>query len=134
MQGTLGLKKQKIVVTGAKSVVANIDSSEIKLVMINLLENASKYSYDNTDIVIDISTDEKQVQITVKDNGVGIKKQDIARIFDKFTRVDNDLSDTVSGTGLGLYWVERIINLHDGSIAVESRKGKGSTFCIRLPL
>lgn len=134
LESTLDLKKQKVVVKGLKTKKVEIDVTEMKLVMINLLENASKYSYPGTDITVSIKKSGKYLEIAVHDSGVGINKQDRTRIFDKFTRVDNDLSDTVTGTGLGLYWAKRIVDLHGGSIAVESQHGKGSTFTVRLPV
>ncbi len=129
------MREQKVVIKGLDKAVLNIDVAEMKLVFVNLFENASKYSYPKTTITVDVrKSGAKKLEIRVKDQGVGISKQDRTRIFDKFTRVDNELSDTVSGTGLGLYWVERIIMLHDGSITVESERGKGTTFKICLPL
>ena len=74
------------------------------------------------------------MEIAIKDSGVGVESKDHERIFDKFTRVDNDLSDTVTGTGLGLYWVKQIVELHQGTIVLDSKPRKGSTFKIRLPL
>ena len=135
LEDTFDLRSQKVEIKGLDKAPAEVDATEMKLVFINLLENASKYSYPKTTISISIrKKGTKELEISVKDQGVGINKQDRARIFDKFTRVDNELSDTVTGTGLGLYWVERIIGLHDGSIAVESERGKGSIFRIRLPV
>jgi PAS domain S-box-containing protein len=135
LEDTIEFRDQTISLKGLDKVTLAIDATEMKLVFVNLLENASKYSYPKTTITIDIrKKGTKKLEIAVKDQGVGINKQDRARIFDKFTRVDNDLSDTVSGTGLGLYWVERIVDLHDGTITVESERGKGSTFRISLPL
>lgn len=134
LEGTLEIKKQRVKLEGLKSIEIEVDGSEMQLVLINLLENASKYSYPESDITVSLRKTGKQLEISVKDQGVGISKQDAKRIFDKFTRVDNDLSDTVTGTGLGLYWVERIIDMHNGTIDVESQKGKGSVFRIRLPL
>lgn len=135
VETALEMRDQKVVLKGLDTANIKVDAAEMKLVFINLLENASKYSYPKTKITVEVKkhgTD--QLAICVCDQGVGINKQDRTRIFDKFTRVDNELSDTVSGTGLGLYWVERIIMLHNGSIKVESERGKGSTFKICLPL
>jgi PAS domain S-box-containing protein len=135
LEDTIEYRDQTIDLKGLDKAPLDIDADEMKLVFINLLENASKYSYPKTTITINVrKKGPKHLEITVKDQGVGINKQDRARIFDKFTRVDNDLSDTVTGTGLGLYWVERIVELHDGAISVESERGKGSTFRICLPL
>ena len=72
--------------------------------------------------------------ITVKDEGVGLSEDDIDKIFHKFVRLDNPMSTEVGGTGLGLYWVQRVIELHNGSISVDSKLGKGSTFTISVPL
>lgn len=134
LEDTFDLRKQTVVVEGIESIAAEVDANEIRLVLLNLLENASKYSYTKSTITVTVAKVGRMVEVAVKDQGVGIQKQDTKRIFDKFTRVDNDLSDTVTGTGLGLYWVERIIDLHNGAIVVESQKGKGSTFRVRLPL
>lgn len=129
------MRDQKVVINGLEKAKIKIDASEMKLVFVNLFENASKYSYPKTTITVEVKKHgNDKLDIRVCDQGVGISKQDRARIFDKFTRVDNELSDTVTGTGLGLYWVERIIMLHNGSITVESERGQGSTFKICLPL
>lgn len=111
-----------------------VDATEIKLVLVNLLENAIKYSRTGTLIKVSVKKSDKHVEIIVADHGVGISKDDQVRVFEKFTRVDNDLSDTVTGTGLGLYWVKQLIELHHGSVKLSSEKGKGSKFKIRLPL
>ena len=134
LEGTFELRQQEIEVEGPDAIAIDVDGEEMKLVLTNLLENASKYSYPNSKITVTMTKTPKELEVAVKDKGVGINKQDTKRIFDKFTRVDNDLSDTVSGTGLGLYWVERIVNLHGGNIDVESQRGKGSTFKVKLPL
>jgi PAS domain S-box-containing protein len=116
-----------------KSIGATIDATEIKLVFANLLENASKYSHAGTEMKVRVSRRGDQVDVSVADKGVGISKEDQQRVFDKFTRVDNELSDTVNGTGLGLYWVKQIVQLHNGSITLTSTLGKGSKFTVRLP-
>lgn len=110
-----------------------IDRTELNLVLVNLIENASKYSRRGTKITVSITAKAGFVTIAVRDKGVGIHKDDLDRIFQKFTRVDNELSDTVSGSGLGLYWVDRIIKLHGGHLSVLSNPSKGSTFKISLP-
>jgi PAS domain S-box-containing protein len=135
LQPILELKKQTIVLeVKDRDLVALIDESEMKLVLINLFENASKYSYPNQEIIVHMEEKDHHVQIKVIDKGVGISKQNQKRIFEKFTRINNDLSDTVSGSGLGLYWVKRIVKLHQGSIKVTSALYKGSTFMIQFPL
>lgn len=126
-------RNQTVKIEGITDVTLNIDISEVKLVIINLLENASKYSYPGSTVRIVMKKDEALLHVSVIDTGVGIAKTDSKRIFDKFTRVNNDLSDTVTGTGFGLYWVKRLVELHNGTIHVKSKPGKGSEFIIGLP-
>ncbi len=134
-QPPLQLKDQTVVFIGAddESQVL-LDSTEMKLVFANLLENASKYSYPGSTISIQIRKHVKSLEIVFEDSGVGIEEEDTVRIFDKFTRINNELSDTVTGSGLGLYWVKRIVRLHKGTIKVQSTLNKGSKFIIRLPV
>jgi signal transduction histidine kinase len=135
LQLTFEQKHQTVVISPATaSLLAAVDAREIKLVFVNLLENASKYSYPGTEIKISIVQQDSHAKITITDKGVGVSKVNQQRIFDKFTRVDNELSDTVTGTGLGLYWVKQLLELHKGSIKLTSSLGKGSTFTVRLPL
>ncbi len=73
------------------------------------------------------------IKISIKDEGVGVCKKDLPRLFQKFSRIENDLSTTVGGTGLGLYWSQKIINLHNGRIEVMSRYKQGTEFVINIP-
>lgn len=131
---TCELKNQRVLLVDVSPARMSIDAGEIKLVLVNLLENASKYSYPDTEITVRMVRSSTYVEIAIRDAGVGIGKADQKRIFEKFTRIDNELSDTVNGTGFGLYWVKRIIGLHGGRIRVQSEIGKGATFIVRLPL
>lgn len=133
-KSTLDNKNQKLKMhSDKKEVVALIDETEISICIANLIENASKYSPDGSDITVDIKSKDTYAELTVTDKGVGIGKKDQQKIFDKFTRVNNALSDTVTGSGLGLYWVKRIVDVHKGTIAVQSAIGKGTSFTVRLP-
>lgn len=135
MTSAMELKKQRIVYHNNDSQdKVQLDENEMKLVFMNLLENASKYSYPDTVVTINIRRDNTYLEIEICDEGVGISNENIPKIFQKFTRINNDLSDTVTGSGLGLYWVKKIIKLHGGSLKVESTLGKGSKFKVRLPL
>jgi len=134
MESVLEIKKQTVQFDNeAGDTQVKVDENEMCLVFTNLLENASKYSYPGSEIRIRLYKTAKYVHISVKDKGVGIEKKSIKRIFEKFTRIDNELSDTVTGTGLGLYWVKRIVKLHEGAIEVISEPGKGSEFIVSLP-
>ncbi len=110
-----------------------VDQLEMHIALLNLLENASKYSPNGTVIAIDVRKTATSVSISVSDQGVGIEPTNHRLIFEKFTRVDNVLSDTVSGNGLGLYFVKRIVRLHNGKLKLISSLGQGSTFVISLP-
>lgn len=133
-QPIVKLRKQHLDLTLCEEVKANVDANEMSLAISNLIENASKYSPAGTHIKVLIKRQRGSVEIHIQDQGVGIGQEDIHKIFDKFTRVDNALSDTVSGTGLGLYWVKRIVKLHKGSINVKSELNKGSTFIVSIPI
>jgi PAS domain S-box-containing protein len=135
LKSALQIKDQKILFNGKQNrTKIKVDSRELKLAFVNLLENAIKYSYPGGTITVQLQKNTKSLQIEISDQGVGIASKDTKRIFDKFTRVSNELSDTVNGSGLGLYWVKKIIKLHQGAISVRSAMGKGSTFIVKLPL
>jgi len=116
-----------------KTVEAKFDSNLIRMVLENIINNASKYSHENTTVSVTLKSKSKTVSIDVKDEGVGILKADIPRLFEKFSRIDNDLSTQVGGSGLGLYWAKKIVDLHGGTITMTSLPGEGTTFSIELP-
>jgi PAS domain S-box-containing protein len=127
-------RNQVVTLLTAKPQIQNtVDAARIRMVLENLIDNASKYSGENKTITININETPKDTVLSVKDSGVGIAKKDLDKLFQKFSRVHNPLSDKVGGSGLGLYWAKRIIDLHGGSIEVESRLRQGSTFIITLP-
>jgi PAS domain S-box-containing protein len=115
-------------------ITMSFDKLELATAIANLIENASKYSPAHTTIKIVVRKNEHFVTIAVADQGVGIAPNDQIKIFEKFTRVNNALSDTVNGNGLGLYWVKRIVELHQGKITISSKLAKGTTFTIHLPV
>jgi len=127
------MRQQTIAYVPAESCFVNIDAGEMKVVIANLIENASKYSPESSLITVRVEKRKKQIRLQVEDSGVGIPEAELTKIFDKFIRLDNELSDTVSGSGLGLYFVKRIVRLHGGRLNVESTLGKGSTFTVLLP-
>ncbi len=109
------------------------DYKLILMVIENILDNASKYSPAGKHITIDIAQADTYTTVSIKDSGVGIRKTDIKKLFGKFVRIDNPLSASVKGTGLGLYWAKKILDLHDGSIEVTSKVNRGSTFTVKTP-
>lgn len=114
-------------------VILEIDKPHFRMVLENLIDNASKYSPEDTKVSVSIFHAGGDVKIQIKDQGVGIKESDQDRLFEKFFRIDNPLSTLVGGTGLGLYWAKKIIDLHNGTIQVESKEGKGTAFIITMP-
>jgi signal transduction histidine kinase len=135
LRGKLERKRQKAkVIKPAKPILAHVDAEELRLVIENILENASNYSPDGKIVTIKLDlTKNDEVKISIKDQGVGIDKQDVPKLFQKFSRINNPLSNTVNGTGLGLYFSKKIIELHGGRIQVRSSPGKSTTFTIFLP-
>jgi signal transduction histidine kinase len=133
--GKFQRKDQKIkYIPPPEPVMAKIDTEEVRLVIENMLENASNYTPEKKTITIALSKTKKgEAKLSIKDQGVGINKQDIAKLFQKFSRINNPLSNTVNGTGLGLYFSKKIIELHGGRIQVRSTPGKSTTFTILLP-
>jgi two-component system phosphate regulon sensor histidine kinase PhoR len=108
------------------------DRSHLFLVIINLIENAIKYAQKP---VIEISTYRKEnhFHIAVRDNGIGISKEDQKKIFERFYRVTDGNLHQNKGFGLGLHFVKKIIDAHFGEIEVDSTLGKGSIFIIKIP-
>ncbi|MDX2029866.1 MAG: ATP-binding protein [Blastocatellia bacterium] len=111
-----------------------IDTDAIGQAFINLLDNAVKYSGESKEIVVKLGVEGEFVAIAVRDRGVGIAREEIGKVFDKFYRVGNNLVHDVKGSGLGLSIVKHIIEAHRGKVMVESEPGRGSTFIILLPL
>ena len=108
------------------------DESHLELAIINLLENALKYS-DAPVIIVEAGKEESDYYISVKDNGIGIEKKYLKNIFKKFYRVPTGDVHNVKGFGLGLNFVKRIVDGHDGKIRVNSLPGIGTEFRLLLP-
>ena len=110
-----------------------IDTLRIRMALENLIDNASKYTPRGGAIDVTTVVRDASVEIAVHDTGVGIPAEGIDKLFTKFSRIPNELSSSVNGSGLGLYWVKKIIELHDGTIDVASVLHEGSTFTVSLP-
>jgi PAS domain S-box-containing protein len=108
------------------------DVERINEIMVNLTDNAVKYT-ETGKIIIGLTGNDKIVQIRVQDTGEGIASEDVPHLFQKFYRVDNTSTRTVSGTGLGLFICRKIVELYNGRIWVDSKLGEGSIFFINLP-
>lgn len=112
----------------------SIDVDKLERIMLNLISNAVKFSPKDANIYVDIIDKVDCVLIQVRDSGVGIKKEYLSTIFDKYKKVDNSLARNAEGSGIGLYLVKTIVELMGGEIRVESEPGKGSLFTVSLPV
>lgn len=109
------------------------DRRQLISAVYNLLDNAVKYSDPGSSVFVRASTDGRQVELAIADNGVGIPGSDLERVFERFYRVDHARSRQTGGTGLGLAIVRHVVSNHEGSVRVDSRPGEGSTFTLCLP-
>jgi len=116
-----------------KGLQASMDADLMEQAMVNLLDNAIKYSPAGSTITIDAREMDGEIRISVRDQGIGIARKHLPRLFERFYRVDKARSRKVGGTGLGLAIVKHIIQSHGGRVTVRSIQGQGSTFTLHLP-
>jgi len=126
-------KKIKMEISCGSDLIANINSFQLEQAIINLIDNAVKYSEPESDVTIEVTRSESEIIIAVKDHGSGIDARHLPRIFERFYRVDKARSREVGGTGLGLAIVKHVALAHGGQVSVDSIPGKGSTFRIHIP-
>jgi two-component system phosphate regulon sensor histidine kinase PhoR len=116
------------------SLAVQADRNHLEQILINLLDNAIKYTPEGGRVIVSVvEKDSKDIQFSVEDNGIGIPKEDLSRIFERFYRVDKGRSKELGGTGLGLSIVKHLVQAHGGRVWVESQRGKGSTFYFTFP-
>jgi len=126
-------KQLNVSLTSDRPGIAWADPQACEQILSNLLDNAIKYTEPGGSIALRIGGDERNVQIAVSDTGVGIPERDLARVFERFYRVDPARSRSQGGTGLGLAIVKHLVQSLGGAIQVESQLGRGSTFSFTLP-
>ncbi|MGH4139023.1 ATP-binding protein [Clostridium sp.] len=119
--------------TDTEEKIIACDPEMIQRILLNLISNAIKFSKVGDEIFVEVVDKNEFVEISVKDDGIGIEKKNLDIIFDRFKQVDKSLSRNVEGTGIGLSLVKSIVELHGGSICAESEFGKGSKFIVSLP-
>ena len=117
-----------------RDIVAMIDETKVYLVLMNLIENAIKYNLPEGKVTVSINADHRDMILKVIDTGIGIPSDSVAKVFDRFYRVDKMRSRDTGGTGLGLNIVHKTILMHEGTIKCSSVEGQGTTFTVRLPL
>jgi two-component system sensor histidine kinase KdpD len=118
----------------AGSLVASVDAKRVEQVLRNLLDNAIKYSPEGGTVAVQAYPGNAQILVAVSDEGIGIPAEEWDRIFERFHRVENEVTRRMRGAGLGLAVCRGIIEAHGGRIWAESQPGAGSTFCFTLPL
>ena len=126
-------KKIEIKHTCEAHLTSSFDSSLLEQAVVNLLDNAIKYSEPNSTIHLKANLENSEMKIIVEDRGIGIAKKHLPRLFERFYRVDKARSRNLGGTGLGLAIVKHIAQAHGGNVTVESTLGEGSVFTIHLP-
>ncbi len=115
-------------------IMIQADSFRLRQVFLNLLTNAIKYTPDDGDVSIEVTSDEHHVVITVVDNGIGMEQQHLEQIFNRFYRINKTGNRNDGGSGLGLAIVKWIVDAHQGTVEVTSTPGHGSSFSVTLPL
>lgn len=118
---------------GASKPIIQADLTHISNIVHNLLDNAEKYSNEQPEIHVSTKNDDKGVLVEIKDNGIGMTKESLKYIFDKFYRVHTGNRHDIKGFGLGLSYVKALVDAHNGRIKVASELGKGSTFTVYFP-
>jgi two-component system sensor histidine kinase VicK len=122
------------VLAAGEPVVAWADASALGRVFGNLLSNAVKYSPHGGTITVEVTGQDGEAVVCVRDEGIGIPPEHLGRVFDRFYRVPNDLATRQGGIGLGLPVCKALVEAHGGRIWVDSRPGQGSTFAFTVPL
>jgi two-component system phosphate regulon sensor histidine kinase PhoR len=126
-------KEIRIEIDCSKDIVAKLDPQLFEQAIVNLLDNAIKYSGEGSRIKVVCASEEDHLSMSVIDEGCGIEKKHLPRLFERFYRADKARSRQLGGTGLGLAIVKHIVQSHHGNISVESKVGVGSNFTITLP-
>ncbi len=114
--------------------VINADETKVKQIMYNLLSNAIKFTPDGGKVDIQADIKDEQLRVSVTDTGIGIKPEDMDKLFKTFQQIDSEYTQEYGGSGLGLALTKKLVELHGGKIWAESEFGKGSTFTFTIPL
>lgn len=122
---TLSLYKQPV--------YGRVDEHYYRMALENILDNASKYTEEGGAITIITNITDDHATVSIRDSGVGISSEHYDSLFEKFNRIPNQMSHKVAGSGLGLYWVQKVINLHRGNVTVDSELEQGTTFTVSVP-
>lgn len=124
----------ELLLVSTREVIAEVDEVKMSLILTNLIENAIKYNTEHGKVTVTLDADHQFFTVEVADTGIGIPRESIERIYERFYRVDKSHSREIGGTGLGLAITRRAVLLHRGSIKVDSKPGEGSRFLVKIPL
>ena len=120
--------------TDIEELIISFDMEKMERIILNLISNAVKFRKENKGkIIISITHNDEFANISVKDNGIGISKNNIDKIFEKYVRLNDERSIIKEGTGIGLSLVKSLVKLHDGEVTVDSEIGKWTEFNIKIP-
>ena len=129
-----GLELSFVNDTGHRKFMAEIDSDLVREAMVNLMSNAMRYTSEGGSVLVRVARDRRNVLLSVSDTGMGIAKEDIPRVFSRFWRSDASREREAGGLGVGLSLTKEIVDRHNGTIAVDSEEGVGTTFTLHLPI
>lgn len=115
-------------------VILTADNNEIEIILTNFISNAVKYNTENGKVFIKIKIEDDILTISVQDTGIGMRKEDIALLFQDFVRIKNEKTKFISGSGLGLSIAKKMVELYRGTVSVDSTPDVGSTFTVRIPV
>jgi len=127
-------KKNITVQTDIQETEISADKTEIEIIANNFISNAIKYNIDNGKIIIELKKGNGELKFSVEDTGIGIEEKDTDKLFKEFSRIKNDKTSGVSGSGIGLSTVKKIVSLYNGTVDVKSVYGKGSKFIVSLKI
>ncbi len=127
-------KSVELILLNQDDISIKMNPDLLEQAVVNLIDNAIKFSKENSQVTINVDQNSRKTVITVVDNGVGIERKHLPRLFERFYRVDKARSRSMGGTGLGLAIVKHIAQVHGGNASVESEPNKGSKFSIYIPL
>jgi len=116
-----------------EKVLLHIDPNLMQTVMENLIDNAIKYSKEDGSIEVRMTKNKSKVVVCIEDDGIGMTEEDQSKLFQKFTRSNSRSAANIGGTGLGLYWVKSVLDMHKAAVNVRSEYGKGTTMEVVLP-
>ncbi len=126
-------KDIKFTLTEDDEVTLNADPGDIEIIFNNLISNAVKYNKEGGSVDIHMKSEDDKIIICIKDSGIGLNNEEKNQLFNEFYRVKNEQTRNISGSGLGLPIVKRVVDLYNGDIHIESEPGQGSTFTVKLP-